>query len=214
MTAYIIAHKYSRPLLWRIIFHSVLTGLGHATYHSPVNCVESGVCHWHAEVLRASVWSSGSFLPYLVISKIPKGNCFVSLGSGVNKEWTGWTGTSTEVLPRWIWPEITLLVIKFGTHLLVHQNLAYSGWHSHFKKMNGPSVINLRMWASLLEKFKQFFPLAMISFLPLLTSWVSSILGFISLIILKWGVNKDKSLDVRSEYILVRWWIGSFNWKK
>ena len=35
------------------------------------------------------------------------------------------------------------------------------------------------MGASLLETFKHFLPLVIISFLPLLTSWVSSVLGLL-----------------------------------
>lgn len=30
--------------------------------------------------------------------------------------------------------------LKFGTHLLLYHNLAYSNWHSHFKKANGRTI--------------------------------------------------------------------------
>lgn len=55
MATSIIAHKYSWPPLWRIIVHSLWTGLSHATHTSPMNCVENGVYRWHVEVLWADV---------------------------------------------------------------------------------------------------------------------------------------------------------------
>lgn len=96
-------------------------------------------------------------LPRLMTSNVPKGNCFVSLGSGVNREWTGWIGNSTEVHPRWIRPEITLIVIKFGTRLSAHCNLTYSDRHSPFKEMNGSSIINLKKEHPCLKSSSNFF---------------------------------------------------------